>query len=233
MPSRYVDIAAADGGRFKAYLTQPPGHQAPGIVLIQEIFGINPVMREVAERLAAAGFMVACPDLFWRQQPGVEITDRSDAEWQVAFALFKGFDLDKGVEDLKATANFLRAQPEGTGKVGCIGFCLGGRLAYLMAARSDVDCAVGYYGVGIEQALDEAKSIGHPLMLHVATKDRFVPAKAQAEIAAALGQHPKITIHAYPGQDHAFARIGGEHYDARAAQLADGRTLDFLTRNLA
>ncbi len=232
MPARYVDITAADDRTFAAYVTQTPGHTVPGVVLIQEIFGINPVMREIAEHLASLGYMVACPDLFWRQEPGVEITDRSQAEWDKAFALYQGFDEATGVSDIAATVDFLRKQNGCTGKVGAIGYCLGGKLAYLTATRTDTDCAIGYYGVGIEKALDEAASITKPLMLHVAENDQFCPPDAQAAIAAGLKSHGAVTIHSYPGMDHAFARTAGEHYDATAANRADQRTADFLAAHL-
>ena len=233
MPSRYIDIAAADGGRFTAYLSGPPAGAAPGLVVIQEIFGVNPFLREIAEHYASLGFRTIVPDLFWRQEPGVEITDRSEAEWQQAFALYQGFDEAKGVDDLSATVAALRARDDCTGQVGCVGFCLGGKLAYLMATRTDIDAAVGYYGVGIEGALDEATNISKPLMLHVAEEDQFCPKEAQQQLAEGLGGHDHVTLHSYPGMDHAFARTGGEHYDADAATLASDRALDFLKASLA
>lgn len=233
MPSRYIDIAAADGGSFSAYLSGPPAGAAPGLVVIQEIFGVNPFLREVAEHYATLGFRAIVPDLFWRQEPGVEITDQTEAEWNQAFALYQGFDEAKGVDDLIATVAALRARDDCTGAVGCVGFCLGGKLAYLMATRSDIDAAVGYYGVGIEGALDEAATIAKPLMLHIAEEDQFCPKEAQQQISDGLGGHDHVTLHSYPGGDHAFARTGGEHYDGGAATLAGDRTLDFLKANLA
>lgn len=232
MPSRYVEIAAEDGGRFKAYVSDPPGHRVPGIVLIQEIFGINPFMREYAERLSTLGYLVACPDLFWRQEPGFEIMDRTEAEWQKAFEKYQGFDEAKGLADLKATLAYLRDQPQCTGQVGCVGFCLGGKLAYGMATGSDIDAAVGYYGVGIEGALDQASRIAKPLMLHIAENDSFCKLDAQAQIKAGLGDNPLVTLHSYAGMEHAFARIGGEHYDADQARIADDRTLAFFKTHL-
>ena len=138
-----VTIRAADGGSFKAYLATPKGAKGPGIVLIQEIFGVNKVMRDLADGFAAAGYVVLCPDLFWRQEPGVDITDQSKAEWDKAFSLYQGFNVDKGVDDLKATLAALRQHPACSGKVGSVGYCLGGKLAYLMATRSDSDCQCG------------------------------------------------------------------------------------------
>ena len=233
-----VTIRAADGGSFGAYLATPPSTagsgtgRGAGVVLIQEIFGINKVMRDLADGFARQGYVVLCPDLFWRQEPGIQITDQTEAEWQKAFSLYKGFDEAKGADDLKSTLAHLRKLPACTGKVGSVGYCLGGKLAYLMATRSDADCSVGYYGVGIEGALDEATSIKKPLMLHIAEKDQFCPPEAQAKIKDALKGNTHVTMHSYPGCDHAFARVGGQHYDKGAADLANQRTAEFFKKNL-
>jgi carboxymethylenebutenolidase len=230
----HVTIDAPGGGTFSAYLARPhTTGAAPGILVIQEIFGVNAVMRGICDALAARGYFAICPDLFWRQEPGVDITDRTDAEWQKAFSLYKGFSETKGVDDLIATLDHLRRIPGCTGKVGTIGYCLGGKLAYLMATRSDADCNVGFYGVGIENALEEASAITRPLLLHVAEKDGFVPPAAQAAIAARMHAVPTATVHVYPGVDHAFCREGGKHYDKEACDLANGRTAEFLTAHLA
>lgn len=223
-----IKIKAENGGTFSAYQA---GSGGPGIVLIQEIFGVNKVMRDLADGYAKQGYTVLCPDLFWRQEPGIQITDKTQAEWDKAFELFKGFDQAKGVEDLIATLAHLRTLP-GAKKAGCVGYCLGGQLAYLMETRSDVDCAVSYYGVGLDGLLGEAKSIKKPLLMHVAEKDRFVPAEAQKKIKDTLSKNPLVTIHTYPGQDHAFARVGGEHYNKQAADLANRRTAEFFKKNL-
>ena len=225
-------VSASDGGQFSAYVAKPKAEKAPAILLIQEIFGVNKVMRDLADGYAAQGYLVACPDLFWRQEPGIDITDQTDAEWQKAFQLFKGFDVDKGAEDLKATLKALRQHENAAGKVGAVGYCLGGKLAYLMATRSDADAAVGYYGVGIENDLAEASRIAKPLMLHIAEKDQFVPAEAQAKVKKALASNPRVTIHSYPGQDHAFARQGGKHFNKEAADLANRRTAEFFAKHL-
>ncbi|MEO3434907.1 dienelactone hydrolase family protein [Inquilinus sp. CAU 1745] len=227
-----VMIDAADGGQFSAYLAAPEGDEGPGVVVIQEIFGVNKVMRDTCDALAKQGYFAICPDLFWRQEPGVDITDQSKEEWDKAFSLMQGFDIDKGVQDLAVTLAHLRENPGCNGRVGAVGFCLGGRLAYLMATRTDVDCSVGYYGVSLETMLDEAGNIRKPLMLHVAEKDKFSSPEARARIEAALGDLPKVTLHSYPGMDHAFARVGGEHYDAEAAELANRRTAEFFKSNL-
>lgn len=232
MAGQEITIKAKDGS-FMGYLAKPPQGRGPGIVVIQEIFGVNGFVRAVADGLAAQGYFALAPDLFWRIEPGVMLTDKSEAEWKKAFELFGKFKVDTGVEDIEATIAALRATPGCTGKVGAVGYCLGGLLAYLTAARTSADAAVGYYGVSIEQRLDEARSIRKPLMLHIAQKDQFVPPEAQQKIQAGLGSHPQVTLHLYAEQDHAFARIGGEHYDEAAATLANRRTADFFTRHLA
>jgi carboxymethylenebutenolidase len=227
-----VTIRAADGGSFSAYLATPKSGKGPGILVIQEIFGVNKVMRETADAFAANGYVAMCPDLFWRQEPGVQITDKSEAEWKKAFALMQGFDQTKGVEDMKATVAALRKHQACTGKVGSVGYCLGGRLAYLMATRSDTDANVGYYAVNLPDILGEAKNIKKPLLLHIAEKDQFVPPEAQAKVKDALKGNTLATVYSYPGADHAFARIGGQHYDKKSADQANQRTAEFLKKNL-
>jgi carboxymethylenebutenolidase len=227
-----VTIHAADGGGFEAYLATPNGGKGPGIVVIQEIFGVNALMRAIADGLAQQGYVALCPDIFWRIEPGIQLTDQSEAEWKRAFELFQAFNVDKGVDDLKAALAALRQHPACTGNVGSIGYCLGGKLAYLMAARSDVDCSVGYYGVGIQDLLDEAKGIKKPLLLHIAGKDQFVPPPAQEKIEAGLKGNARVTLYSYPGADHAFARVGGAHYDKTAADLANNRSTEFFRRYL-
>jgi carboxymethylenebutenolidase len=225
-------ITSFDGGKFDAYLALPPGNSGPGIVLLQEIFGVNRIMRSIADWYAQRGFTVICPDLFWRQEPGVQLTDQTDAEWKRAFELYQGLDEAKAIEDAGAALSFLRSHPACTGKAGVVGFCLGGKLAYLLAVRHHPDCSIGYYGVGIENALDEAANLCNPLMLHIAQNDKYCPPEAQAKIHAALDSNPLVTLHDYDGQDHGFARVGGAHFNAAIAELANLRTLEFFARHL-
>lgn len=228
-----ITIKSLEGGEFDAYLALPAGGYGPGIVVLQEIFGVNEYMRQVADWYAAHGFVALVPDLFWRQEPGIQLTDQTEAEWQKAFALYQGLDEAKAVEDSAAAVEFLRKHPACSGRVGAVGFCLGGNLAYLLSVRFKPDCAVGYYGVSIEKALNEAKNLSSPLMLHLAGRDKFCSREAQKQIHAALDPNLLVTIHDYPENDHAFGRPGGEHYDGAAAELANLRTLKFFVRNLA
>ena len=232
MSGETITITTPDGA-FTAYVAKPVVAKAPAIVVIQEIFGVNAVMREIADGLADQGYLAICPDLFWRIEPGIDITDKSQAEWAKAFELFNAFDPDAGVKDIAAVIDVIRADPGCTGKVGAVGYCLGGMLAFLTATRTDADACVGYYGVGIETRVAEADKLERPLMLHIAEEDQFVPKPAQEIILAALKNHPQITIHTYPGCDHAFARHGGEHYNADAARHANGASLAFFQQHLA
>lgn len=228
-----VEITSFDNQQFDAYLSLPASGHGPGIVVLQEIFGVNEHMRKVCDWYAAHGFVAVCPDLFWRQEPGIELTDQSEADWQKAFTLYQGLDEAKAVEDSAATLEFLRKHSTCNGRAGAVGFCLGGNLAWLLSVRFRPDCAAGYYGVSIEKTLDEAGNLGSPLMLHVAGKDEHCPPEAQKQIHTALDSNPLVTIHDYPDQGHAFGRLGGVHFDKAAAELANLRTLEFLVRHLA
>lgn len=216
------------GGEMAAYLARPAATRALAVVVLQEIFGVNGVMRDITDGLAGQGFLAICPDLFWRIEPGVDISDRTEGEWKKAFALMNAFDANQGVKDIAATIDHVRADPGCTGKVGAVGFCLGGQLAWLAATRTDVDAAVSYYGVGIEGLIGESRALRRPVMLHIAEADGFVPPPAQAAIREGLAGQPLATLHSYPGRDHAFARVGGEHYHAADASLAGERSLAFL-----
>jgi carboxymethylenebutenolidase len=231
MAGTWIDITAADGGKFKAYVAVPKAGQGPGIVLCQEIFGINGFIREVADYYAEEGYTVVAPDLFWRIQPGIEL-GYTEQEWQKAFELFQKFDTDKGMSDITATVKAMRAMPQVQGKVGALGFCLGGRLAYLAAARSGVDCAVGYYGVTIDQYLGEAAKIQVPLVLHFAANDKYAPPETVTKIKTALASHAGAEIYVYPGVDHAFARTGGVHYDKPSALMAHHRSIALFHRTM-
>ncbi|MFD2265336.1 dienelactone hydrolase family protein [Lacibacterium aquatile] len=226
-----VEISADDGGHFGAYKAEPSSAPKGGILLIQEIFGVNQVMRDLADAYAGLGYRVLCPDLFWRQEPGVDITDRTEAEWQKAFALFGGFDIDLGVADLKATAGALRRSLAGK-KVGSVGYCLGGKLAFLMATRSDLDCNVSYYGVGLHELLGETPKIRQPLLMHIAAEDKFSTPEARDTVTSGMAKVPTAEVHVYPGVNHAFARVGGEHFDAPAATLANDRTRAFFQKHI-
>jgi carboxymethylenebutenolidase len=224
-----ITIDAADGGAFTAYLAEPSNSEhAPGMVVIQEIFGVNRNVRSICDAYAADGYIAVAPDLFWRQEPGVQLDSSTKEGMDRAFQLFGGFSETKGVEDLMATLAWLRQHKRLNGKAGTVGYCLGGKLAFLMATRSDVDAAVGYYGVGIEGSIGEVGAITKPLMLHIAELDKFSSPEAIRQVEEGLKPISHAVVHVYPGVDHAFARKGGDHYDEAAAVLADTRTSDFF-----
>jgi carboxymethylenebutenolidase len=229
-----ITINATSGsGSFDGYLAIPASGTGPGIVVIQEVFGVNAGIREMCDQWAADGFVALAPDLFWRQEAGLALDPGLEPELMKAFALYQAFDVDAGVADIQATITTLRALPACTGEVGTVGFCLGGLLAYLSATRTDAQASVGYYGVGIEGKLNEADRIKAPLILHIAGADQFVPAPAQAQIHAALDSAPHVTLYDYAGQEHAFSRINGEHYDEASALLARERTLGLFNSTLS
>lgn len=224
-------INSMDGsGSFNAYIAEPRGKPRGALVVIQEVFGVNPGIRAKCDYWAGKGYWTIAPDLFWRIQPGVELDPDVPAELQAGLDLFGKFDQAKGIEDIEATIRHARAET-GT-KVGVTGYCLGGRLAYMTAARTDADAAVGYYAVGVDGLLDEKQGIANPLMLHIAGNDGFVPAEVQAKMHAGLDDHPKVTLHDYPGEDHGFATESGNRRSEDAAQLADSRTEAFFATHI-
>ena len=204
MAAQWIDIAAADGGTFKGYLTIPASGSGPGILLLQEIFGVNASMRETADYYAEEGYVVLAPDLFWRMEPGVDL-GYSEADFNKAFGYYQRFDANQSIKDSADALKVLRARPECVGKVGALGFCLGGKLAYLVAARTDVDCAVSYYGVGIEADIGEAAQVKCPMVFHFAELDKYAPAEAREQVKAAFAKRPDVELYLYPGCDHAFA----------------------------
>lgn len=227
-----VTIKAADGGSFSAYISLPKNvsGKVPGIIMMQQIFGANAEMRGFTDDYARQGYVAICPDLFWRLAPGVQIDPLSPEGFPKALSYAPRFNADQGVEDLKAAVAFLRGHPACNGKIGTVGYCLGGLLAYLMAAHSDADANVGYFGVGIEKRLGEAAKVTKPLLLHIPEADRHCLPEAQAQIKQALAG--KAELRSYPGADHAFNRVGAKSYSAEVTALADDRTASFLKRHL-
>ncbi|WP_380873115.1 carboxymethylenebutenolidase [Sphingomonas sp. DBB INV C78] len=226
-----ITIDALDGsGSFKAYVAEPSGTPKAAVIVIQEVFGINAGIRDKADSLANEGYLAVAPDLFWRIEPGIELDP--DTQLQQALDLFPKFDQQKGIEDIEATIRAARAKAGG-GKVGAVGYCLGGRLAYMTATRTDIDASVGYYGVGIDGLLNESHAIARPLMLHIPTADGFVPPEVQNKMHEGLDSHPRVTLHDYEGLDHGFATQFGKRRDEASATLADGRTSAFFAEHLA
>ena len=231
--SEMVSISTLDGdASFSAYVARPEGAPKAAIIVIQEIFGVNPGIRNKCESWAAEGYLAVAPDLFFRMKPGIELDPDVEAEFNEALDYFGKYDPDDGVKDIEATIHWIR-QEAGVAKVDCVGYCLGGKLAYMTAARTDIDASVGYYGVMIDQMLGEKHGIANPLLLHVPTADHFVGPEAQAAMHAGLDDHPRVTLYDYEGLDHGFATESGNRRDEAGAQLADGRTREFFAEHLA
>jgi len=226
----WVEVQGPDGA-FKAYVARPSGTPKGAVVAIQEIFGVNAVMRGKADWLAREGFLAVSPDLFWRIKPGIDLTDQSEAEWKQALDYMNQLDKNASVKDVQATLTWARSQ--GVSKAGALGYCMGGYIAFLAACRTDSDATVAYHGGGIHTALGEAGGIRKPVMLHNPMKDGFIPVEALNTIRETLASNPLVTVCEYAEQDHAFTREGGAHYDEAAKQLADGRTIEFLNKALA
>jgi carboxymethylenebutenolidase len=220
------------GGAFGAYFARPKVLPAPAVVVLHEVFGVNADIRKTCDELAEQGFVAVAPDLFWRQEPGADLSVTSEPDWRHGLRLYQAYDRDAGARDVKDTSNTVAKLPECTGKVAVLGFCLGGLMTFLTAARYGVDAAVAYHGGDTEKYLDEADGLHAPLLMHLAEEDEFISKSAQAKIKAALAGKPDATVYSYPGQRHAFARHNGAHYNAAAAALANGRTSEFLLRQL-
>ncbi|HTV95585.1 MAG TPA: dienelactone hydrolase family protein [Steroidobacteraceae bacterium] len=230
--SDYLDIRTPDGN-FHAYRVLPKAAKAPAVVVVQEIFGINADMKETCRWVADQGFIAVCPDLFWRIEPGVSMSSLNEAEWKKAFALYQAFDRDRGVADIAATMDHARGLAQASGSCAVMGFCLGGLMTFLTAARQRPDAAVSYYGGETDKYLGEMPSVHKPLLMHLAEEDEYIAPPARERIVKAAKSNPMVTVHTYPKCNHAFARHNGVHYDAAAAALANSRSSEFLRRHLA
>src|SRR5580693_3100079 len=210
-------------GSFGAYIARPKTSPAPAVVVLQELFGVNADIRKTCDELAEQGFLAVAPDLFWRQEPGVDLSVTSEADWQHGLRLYQAYDRDAGVRDMKDTLDAVAKLPECTGKIGVQGYCLGALMTFLTAVRCRVDAAVAYHGGDTEKYLGEVDKLSAPPLMHLGEEDEFISKAAQAEIKAALGSKANATVYSYPGQRHAFARHNGTH----SAVLANGRTSEF------
>jgi carboxymethylenebutenolidase len=234
--SEWIALDTADGA-MPAYLVRPPAGDGPGLLLLQEIFGVNPHIRGVAEQYALAGFTVLAPDLFWRQAPRVEL-GYVGAERDRAIELMKRLTREQAVGDLQAAVDWLRSEgaPAQPRRVGAIGYCMGGRLAYAAAALCGIDRAVAYYGGGIAGQLELAAQIRVPMQFHHAEQDASIPPEAVRAVEAAMAQAPaaaqaatRAEFHHYPGAQHGFNCWARAAYHPASAALALGRSLTFLS----
>jgi carboxymethylenebutenolidase len=227
-----IAIGGRDG-TFNAYIARSTALLAPAIVVLHEVFGVNADIRKTCDELAAEGFIAVAPDLFWRQEPGVDLGVTSEPDWQHGLRLYQAYDRDAGVGDIRDTLDAVARLPECTGKIGIQGYCFGALMTFLTAVRCRVDAAVAYHGADTEKYLGEVDNLHAPLLMHLGEEDEFISNAAQVQIKAALAGKPNAIVYSYPGQRHAFARHKGAHYDAAAAALANGRTAEFLHLHLA
>jgi len=232
--SREIDMSSIDiitnDGVFAAYLATAPATPAPTVVVLHEAFGVNADMRAWCDELAAHGLNAVCPDLYWRQQPGLQLSDKA-SDWPKAAAIYEALNLDKAVDDVRDTLAAAKVMGIGNGKVGLMGFCLGALLTYLSAVRGGVEVGVCYHGARTDEFLGEASKLAGPLLIHFGDQDEFISSEAQSAIREALAPLG-VKIYTYPGCRHAFARHHGEHFDADAANKANARTLAFLKTHL-
>ena len=229
------DRIAIEGrdGAFGAYIARPSALPAPAVVVLHEVFGVNTDIRKTCDELAGEGFIAVAPDLFWRQEPGVDLGVTSEPDWQHGLRLYQAYDRDAGVGDIRDTLDVVARLPDCTGKLAVQGYCFGALMTFLAAVRCHVDAAVAYHGADTEKYLGEVDNLSAPLLMHLGEEDEFISKAAQAQIKAALADKPNAIVYSYPGQRHAFARHKGAHYDPAAAALANGRTAEFLHRHLA
>jgi carboxymethylenebutenolidase len=228
----HITVEGHDGA-FAAYIARAKTSPAPAVVVLQELFGVNADIRKTCDELAEQGFIAVAPDLFWRQEPGVNLSVTSEADWQHGLRLYGAYDRDAGAKDVEDTINAVRKLSECSSRVAVLGYCLGALMVFLTAVRCHgVDAAVAYHGGDTEKYLGEIDGLHAPMLMHLAEEDEFISKAAQAEIKAALAKKPNTTVYSYPGQNHAFSRHGGAHYNAAAAALANGRTSKFLHQHL-
>jgi carboxymethylenebutenolidase len=228
----HISIKGHDGA-FAAYVSRPKNLPAPAVIVLQELFGVNADIRRHCDNLVEQGFLAVAPDLFWRLEPGVDLSVTSEADWQHGLRLYAGYDRDAGAKDVKDTINTVHSLSECNGKVAVLGYCLGALMVFLTAVRyNGIDAAVAYHGGDTDKYLGEVDGLNAPLLMHLAEEDEFISKAAQSAIKAALTKKPNATVYSYPGQNHAFSRNNGAHYNAAAATLANGRTREFLHAQL-
>ena len=226
MASKDLKIKLPSGEMLPAYFAEAQGTAlAPSVVILQEIFGVNANIRAIADHYAERNFNAIAPDLYWRQKTGVQLSAKNPDEVKQAMELMMGMDQDLAAQDAVAAGDYGRHLEGANGKLGAVGYCIGGKIAYLIATKAGVDAAVSYYGIAIYGALDKAGELKCPLLLHIPEDDHLCPPEAQEEIKQALGNRSGVKIMTYPGVDHAFARRGGDAYNADATNRAEAATL--------
>ena len=228
MDARWIDVSSDDGKSFKAYLSTPPTGKGPGIVLIQEIFGVNAHIQAVADQWALDGYLVLAPDIFWRVQSGVNL-GYSESDMQRGFAIMQQMNQQQAIADIASSVRFLRQSAHACYRVASLGFCMGGLLSFLAAADAKVDAAVCYYPGGIGEKLSVVERIHCPLLVHFAEQDCFIPTQEIEATKQALATHAQASVYGYPGVEHGFNCWQRASYHQPSAALARGRSLSFLS----
>lgn len=229
MKGHFITVRASDGGTFRTYVTLPAKTPAPALVMQHTMFGVNPLFRSFCDDYAAEGYVVVAPDLFWRIGKDIEL-DYNEEGYEKGHGLMRVIDKAKAVDDVAATLRLMRALPEVRGKIAAIGYCMGGTLAFLAAAHTDVDMAICYYAIDMEDHLGELDRIKVPLVVHLGDRDPYVKPGALELIQKTLGARAKITFHLYPGVGHGFASKGSRNYNVAASGLAWTRSMDALRK---
>jgi carboxymethylenebutenolidase len=231
MANETIGISAGSDGEFGAYVSSEGSNRKPALIVCSEAFGVNQHMRNVADRFAKHGFLVVVPDLLWRIEPGMEIA-YDEAGLKKGSEVADAFDKELGAADIERSISHIRTRPDYDGKVGVLGFCIGGAAAFIAAARYEVNACISYYGKGIENYLDEAPGLHCPIVLHYGGADRFIPESVIEDVRQGLRGIPDIEIYTYPGVDHGFNSDDRKAYNPAVAQTAMERTLDALNRGL-
>ena len=227
-----ISIDAPGGGTFQAYKAGPDTAPAPAIILLQEVYGVNRFMQRISDFWAGQGFLAICPDIYWRIEPGIVLDPETPGHREQALAAGQKLDIDQAVEDIGAVIDQVRALPDCNGKVATSGYCLGGKLAYLTGTRGNADCNVSYYGVGIENFLNEATNLTTPLLLHIGGADPWTPPEVRKQLDGVLSGFIHVSSYVYDDTDHAFAREGASSDVPEMRELANGRTRDFLHKHM-
>ena len=229
MKSSYVSITTLEGERFSAYLARPDMPLGPTILVLQEIFGVTSNIRAIAGDFAAAGYIAIAPDLFWRQQPNVDLDPASEEGRALATKLYKGLNEELALSDALLALRYASSLPDADGRTAAVGYCLGGKIAYLLSTRGATEVAVSYYGVGIHAALGEMPHVSGKLLLQIAANDHLCPPEAQASLAVSAAKcADRVQILTHVGVGHAFARRESSVFDAKASADADAATFQVM-----
>jgi carboxymethylenebutenolidase len=226
-----VSVKTHDGGSMPANVALPRSGSGPGMVLLQEIFGVTDYIASRARDLADLGYVVVVPELYWRLGPHVTTDETTEAGLQEAFGYFSRLDIPQAADDAVATLEHVKEMPRTGGRAGVMGFCLGGRLAYEVGVRSDPDVVISYYGAGTAERLEDAPNLRCPVIFQFGGADQYLPADQIERIREAFARHPAAELHVHPGAGHAFDNYRAplfHHEGARAASWP--RTRAFLER---